>query len=181
VALDGGDGYGVAPKTPAHDARREETWLTADWLPRDESAAIRFDAIRVDASGRVWIEPGPPELQFVAVGPDGALYRAIVSGTRLSLRVTPPPGGPAERLVPLDDAFAAGLDFVQDIQPAADGRVVVTRWSGRVDVVHPDGRVGRVQLPRADPDGIYYTGVVHGDRLCATYCADVTVVCADAP
>ena len=25
------------------------------------------------------------------------------------------------------------------------------------------------------------TAVLHRDRLCATYCADVTVVCADAP
>jgi len=78
-------------------------------------------------------------------------------------------------------AFPVELDFVQDIQPAADGRVVVTRWSGRVHVADARGRVRSVQLPRLDPDGLYYTAVLHGDRLCATYCADVTVVCVNAP
>ena len=31
--------------------------------------------------------------------------------------------------------------------------------------------------------GVYpeHTAVIHGDRLCASYCADVTVVCVDAP
>jgi hypothetical protein len=41
--------------------------------------------------------------------------------------------------------------------------------------------VRSVSLPRLDPAGLYYTAVLHGDRLCATYCADVTVVCVDAP
>lgn len=176
-------GYVLAPKTPAFDAARERIWLTADWLPRDAGLRVSFEAIRIDLILRPArnVEPAPPELQFVAAGPDGTLYRALVYDARLVLGVTPPQAAAFERLVPLDDAFAAGLDFVQDVQPAADGRVAVTRWSGRVDVVHPDGRVGRIRLPRPDPDGLYYTAVLHGGRLCATYCADVAVVCADAP
>jgi hypothetical protein len=33
-------------------------------------------------------------------------------------------------------------------------------------------------LPRP-ADGLYYTGVLRGSRLCATRCADVDVVCSD--
>jgi hypothetical protein len=178
-----GAGYSVAPKTPAWDPQRRALWLTTDLLPPAGSGETehRHDAIRIDADGAARMIPEPPELQFVATATDGALHQAWVEGTQLRLRVVPRPGGGAERTLELDDSFATGIDFVQDIQPAADGRVAVTRWSGRVDVVHPDGRVGSVQLPRPDPDGLYYTGVLHGDRLCVTYCAGVSVVCVDAP
>ena len=81
----------------------------------------------------------------------------------------------------LDSAFPGSVDFVQDIKPAADGRVAVTRWSGNVHVVDPAGGVVTVSLPRLDPNGLYYSGVLHGERLCVTHCADVTVVCTDVP
>ena len=48
-------------------------------------------------------------------------------------------------------------------------------------VVNSHGDVRSVALPHLDPAGLYYTGVLHGSRLCSTYCADVTIVCADAP
>ena len=59
----------------------------------------------------------------------------------------------------------------------ARGRVVVTRWSGRIHLVSRSGEVERIQLPRAGGAGLYYTGVLSGGRLCATYCDEVTVVC----
>jgi hypothetical protein len=41
------------------------------------------------------------------------------------------------------------------------------------------GEIDLIQLPRPGGDGLYYTGVLAGDRLCATYCAGLTVVCHD--
>jgi hypothetical protein len=178
-------GYRVAPKTPLWDDRRGELWVTADQLllsPIPGAAAQhRQDAVEVDASGAAHLVPEPPELMFVAKARDGTIYRAESEGRDLWLRVLPPPGAGEPRRVALDAAFASDLDFAQDIQVSEDGRVVVTRWSGIVHVLHPDGSVRSVALPHPDPAGLYYTGVVRGGRLCATYCADVTVVCVDAP
>lgn len=174
-------GYRVAPKTPAWDPARGELWVTTDLLPDDPEAPIRHDAYRIDAEGRTLERIAEPEIQFVARGPDGALYRAELRGRELALRVVPLPGAGPEAQLPLDAEFPAEHDFVQDIQPADDGRVVVTRWSGRVHVLQPDGSLRAADLPRLDPEGLYYTAVVRGDRLCATHCADVTVVCIDAP
>jgi hypothetical protein len=178
-------GHRVAPKTPLWDDLRHELWITADQLPvaPDPGAAARHrhDAIAIDASGSARLVPEPPELMFLAKGRDGTIYRAEADGSKLWLEVVPPPGRGEPRRITLDAAFAADFDFAQDIQVSADGRVAVTRWSGIVHVLHPDGRVRSVALPHLDPAGLYYTGVLHGDRLCATYCADVTVVCVDAP
>ncbi len=178
-------GHVVAPKTPLWDGVRRELWVTADQLPLAAEPAPppppRQDAVIVDERGRARLVPEPPELQFAAKSRDGTIYRAESDASALWLSVVPPPARGEPRRVPLDAAFAPDFDFAQDIQVAADGRVVVTRWSGLVHVLHPDGRVRSVALPRPDPAGLYYTGVLHGDRLCATYCADVTVVCVDAP
>jgi hypothetical protein len=38
-----------------------------------------------------------------------------------------------------------------------------------------------VDLPREQGKGLYYSGVLRGTRLCATYCDGVEVVCADVP
>ena len=177
-------GHRIAPKTPVWDDLRRELWITADQLPTGAQSATakpRQDAIRIDARGRVHLLAEPPELLFVAKARDGTLYRAEADGSSLWLQIVPPPDAGEPRRVALDDAFAPDLDFAQDIQVAADGRVVVTRWSGVVHVVDRDDRVRSVALPRPDPTGLYDTGVLHGSRLCATYCADVTVVCVDAP
>ena len=81
------------------------------------------------------------------------------------------------RIVPLDDAFAAEADFVQDIK--VDGGVaVVTRWSGRLHVVDREGGARRVALPAGSGHDLYYTGVRDRGQICATRCGDVEVVCA---
>jgi len=174
-------GRQIAPKTPAWDPLRGEFWATADALPTaGGTGATRYPAFVLDPHGRSLRRIESPEIQFVAFAPDGTGYRAVVSGRQLRLVISPASGG-AETILDLDPAFPGEFDFVQDIQPGPDGRVVVTRWSGRVHVADALGRVGTVQLPRLDPDGLYYTAVLQGDRLCATYCADVTVVCVNAP
>jgi hypothetical protein len=187
-ALEAPPGYRVAPKTPAWDAARRELWVTTDLLPDGSwpadaaaDAPILHDAYRLADDGRLIERIAAPEIHFVAAGPDATLYLAEASGARLALRVRPPPGAGPDRLVALDDAFAATLDFVQDVQLADDGRVVVTRWSGRIHVLHPDGALRSAQLPALAEGGLYYTAVLHGERLCATYCAGVSVVCIDAP
>ena len=179
IPLPAPPGYRSAPKTPVFDERSREIWVTSDLLPLEGTQGpIRHDTFMVGEF--VHLERNP-EIQFGARGPDGTTHLAQVSRGRLELRSRPPDRTLPVRYVLLDDAFDARFDFAQDIHPAADGRVVVTRWSGVVHVVYPDGDVGTLRLPRLDPDGLYYSGVLHGDRLCVTHCADVTVVCADAP
>lgn len=178
----------AAPKTPAWDPARRWFWITLDLLPgpgAGSGAQARQDARVLDAEGREIARYAEPELQFVAFGSDGTGYLVEREGTRLLLRILDPgaagpgPAAPRElgRRVVLDADFPAALDFAQDIQLAPDGRVVVTRWSGRVHVVGPRDRVRTLALPRLAPDGLYYTAVLHGDRICATHCGGVEVVC----
>ena len=64
----------------------------------------------------------------------------------------------------------------------AAGELVVTRWSGRIHVLGPGEDERRdLQLPREDPAGLYYAAGLWDDEVCATYCADVAVVCAALP
>jgi hypothetical protein len=180
--LDAPLGFRSAPKSVAWDRARGEIWVTADLLPRGTDVEARHEAYVLDADGALKRRIADPEIQFVTVRPDGTLLRAEVDGSALRLRVVPPPGASnAARAILLDARFPAAFDFVQDIQPADSGRVVITRWSGRVHIVDDDGHFASVDLPKLDPNGLYYTAVLSGDRLCATYCADVSVVCVDAP
>jgi hypothetical protein len=174
-------GYRIAPKTPLWDDLRQELWVSADQLPGSPGAAIRKDANAVDASGHARLVTTPPQLMFLAKSANGTVYHVESEGSMLRLHVLPSPGQGDPRTVQLDDAFAADHDFAQDVQIAQDGSVVVTRWSGIVHVLRPNGELHSVALPRNDPAGLYYTAVLHGNRLCATYCADVSVVCVDAP
>jgi len=174
-------GFRTAPKSVAWDRARGEIWVTTDLLPRNPGADARHDAYVLGRSGEVKRRIADPEIQFVTTHSDGTLLRAEVDGSALRLRVVPPPGASkAARAILLDANFPAAFDFVQDIQPADRGRVVITRWSGRVHIVDDDGHVASVDLPKLDPNGLYYTAVLSGDRICATYCADVSVVCVDA-
>lgn len=169
----------VAAKSVAWDAVRGEVWVNTDVLPRD-GAPTRFDARVIDfASGQELGRVESPELHFPRFAADGRSFFAWLEARRLVLRVTPAgerPGPGTGREILLDDAFGAGIDFVQDVRDQPDGRVVVTRWSGAVHVVEPDGRVRRVALPHT-AGGFYYTAVATGERVCATYCAGVTVTC----
>jgi len=177
-------GFRVAPKSVAYDPVRHEIWVNTDLLPK-AGGAVGHDARVLDLAGRELLRIERPEVQFMHFAADGSGALAELEGQRLSLRLLPPgtPGAPraAGRLVLLDDAFPAGLDFVQDVKPAPDGALLVTRWSGRIHRVTADGRVRTLDLPREEPDALYYTAVQSDDRICATLCADVEVVCRSLP
>lgn len=183
--LEAPEGRRVAPKSIAYDPSREETWALTDLLPDEGDGAIAHDARVLDRWGRERLRIARPEIQFAHFEPDGRGYLAELDGATLALRMLAPGDGADPlgrgRLVLLDAGFPAGFDFVQDLKVAADGRVVATRWSGRIHVVGPDGRVTTVRMPRLDHDGLYYTGVVRGQRLCATWCSDVAVACRGLP
>ena len=183
-ALTAPDGYQVAPKSLAFDPVRREIWVNTDLLPTGfRGGELRYDARVLSLEGRELLRFERPEVQFMTFGPDGTGYFAERHGPLLNLRVRPPDraGSPifTGRIIPLDDEFAGDRDFVQDIQVDARGRVVVTRWSGRVHLVERRGEVSLIELPRPAGKGLYYTGVLDGGRLCATYCNGVTVVCHD--
>lgn len=173
-------GLAVAAKSVAWDSRRDEIWVNTDLLgPEGEPRG--HDARVLDRQGRERLRFRTPELLFVAFGADGTGWFAERDGPRLRLRIRPPERAasplPVGVLVALDDAFPA-TDFVQEIRPDADGSALVTRWSGRVHRVWPDGRVRDVRLPR-DEGALYYTAVRHDGRVCATRCGEVSVVCRD--
>jgi hypothetical protein len=177
-------GATVAPKSLAYDRVRHVVWVNTDLVTSDPNAT-RHDARIVDlATGREVARFDAPELQFPQFGSDGRGWFAWLDGTRLLLQITEPgeaTGPDAGRVLLLDPDFGAGVDFVQDVRVQADGRVVATRWSGRVHVIDPDDRIRTVALPRAPEHGLYYTAVAHGERVCATLCAGVRVVCASLP
>jgi hypothetical protein len=159
----------------AFDPARDEIWVTADLFPV-AGGPPRHDAYLLDRSGREKRRIEAPELQFVAFGPDGTGLLAEVEGPRLALRVRPPAG--PDRWLLADAAFAAGIDFVQDIHFAPDGRAVVTRWSGVLHLFQPPDALATLRLPALEPGGLYYSGVLADDRVCATHCGGLTVVCA---
>ena len=186
-ALPAPEGLIAAPKTVAYDPLRERIWVTTDLLRADGAPMRkhRHDAYVLDSSdGSVIERIEDREIQFVAFGEDGAGYRAEVAGGKLWLRIVPadPNRAHVERLrIPLEHAFDSGMDFVQDIQIAPDGRAVITRWSGWVHVVDPTGMIRSLRLPAVETGGLDYTAVLRGERLCASYCGGVRVVCSDLP
>jgi hypothetical protein len=181
-------GWQVAPKSVAFDERRRAVWLTTD-LVAHAGGGVRQDARVVDLEGRELARWEEPELQFVAFDARGVGYLVERDGPRLTLRILDPtdagPLATAGRRVLLDDAFGVGLDFAQDLRIAGDGRIVITRWSGRIDVVDPAAPGGpsvrQLTLPSLAEGGLYYTAVLEHGRVCSTLCAGVTVVCAAAP
>jgi hypothetical protein len=174
----------AAAKSLAYDPVRQVVWVNTDLVPRDGGPSGHDARVLEFATGREILRIEAPELHFPRFTRDGRGFFAWQQGSRLWLRMTQP--GAAQdaasgREVVLDTAFADGVDFVQDVHVETDGRAVVTRWSGVVHVVAPDGSVRSVDLPRSAAGGLYYTAVAVGDRVCATYCADVSVVCAALP
>lgn len=171
-------GLRVLAKSLAFDPLRRETWLNTDLLPLAGGAALH-DARVLDAGGRERLRFSDPELQFFRFAADGTGSFAEVAGPRLVLRERAPGG--SERVIPLDDDFAAAHDFVQELRNEADGSTVLTRWSGRVHVVERDGGVRDLTLPRTGAGELYYTAARVGRRVCATRCGRVEVVCDDLP
>jgi hypothetical protein len=186
-ALPAPPGYLAGPKTVAVDPLRGEVWLAMDLLPEepDSSLEVRHDAYVLDSAGALVRRIETPEIQFPAFAPDGTGYRAEVEGSELALRIVPPDTDPADTgagiRVVLDKAFDPHLDFAQDVRPLPDGGALVTRWSGWVHRVDARGGVHSVRLPAPSPPGLFYTAVLHDGRVCATYCGDVSIVCADSP
>jgi hypothetical protein len=175
-------GYRVAPKTIAFDPARREIWATTDLLPIAPGDPQRHDTYVLNERGEELLRISAPEIQFVVFAEDGTGYRAEVEGHELWLRISAPGEGPeGGQQILLDTAFAVALDYVQDIALASDGRAVVTRWSGWVHVVDSPREVRSTRLPQFDDDGLYYSAVAERDRVCATYCSDVSVVCRDIP
>jgi hypothetical protein len=177
-------GFIAAPKTVAYDHLREEIWVTADLLPNgdDPNARIKYETYVLDGQGVQLRRIESPEIQFIAFAENDTGYRAEVEGRNLWLRILPPDPkrSPIGKLrIPLEHAFASDFDFVQDIQIMADGRAVVTRWSGWVHVVDATGSIRSLRLPPFEPRGVYYTAGLRGRRVCATHCRDVSVVCRD--
>ena len=183
--LDPTPGHVVAPKSVAFDPVRREIWVNADLLPQGDGK-VRYDARILDLQGREQLRVETPEIQFVAFRPDGWGVTAEVDDRGLWLRILRPTDSDpmperGQRLL-LDPHFDRGHDFAQDVQFESGGeRVIVMRWSGRYHLLDLARERGTSDvLPRAD-GGIFYTGAVHGDVLCATLCGDVKVVCARPP
>jgi len=194
------EGEALAAKSAAWDPVAGEIWVTTDRLPLPgvrggearPTLVLARDGTEV---ARFGTPDDPTEIQFVRFAEDGHGAIAWVREHRLELQLLAPESdrrrigtavatGVGTGLpIVLEDEFPDYVDFAQDIQIAPDGAVVVTRWSGRVHVVSPTGRVSTIDLPPAR-DGLYYTGVVSESegsarRLCTTLCDAVEVVCAN--
>jgi len=153
--------------------------LEAELRPRHDARVLGPEG----AERHRWEEP---ELQFVAFRGDGWGLAAEVDDEGLWLRALgpdDPAGSPRERgeRFLADAFFDRESDFAQDIQfadaAAGEGRAVVMRWSGRLHVVDPELPLARTyRLPRRG-EGLYYTGVLENDRVCATLCRGAEVVC----
>ncbi len=183
------EGYALAAKTVAWDPIARRIWVTTDLLPEPEAAAeaafphptlvLAADGREVERFGTI---QDPLEIQFARFHSDGRGYLALVRDGRLELAVLAADAKPrslagASRLL-LDADFPQQLDFAQDIHLAADGSIVVTRWSGIIHLIEPTGRLRSLQLPRSG-DALYYSAVLEDGRLCATRCGEVDVVCTD--
>lgn len=195
-------GYLTSPKTVAYDASTQKIWVVSDLIPRSTPtssptksgppAKVRYDARVLDLQGRELHTVEMPEVFFVRFDARGAGYLALRNANRLELQTLPPRTAlPTD--TELDDAALRNLgprivlnenfspyDFVQDITLHAD-QVVLTSWNGEVHIVDARGKAKQIQLPNSDGNGLYYTGVIHGKNLCATYCSDVAVTCAPLP
>lgn len=170
-------GFRAAGKSLAFDPLRDELWVNTDLFAL-RGNDVAHDARVLSADGRELRTVVDPELQFFEFASDGTGWFAEASEGRLRLRERSPSG--QLRFHPLDDDFPGGHDFAQEVRAEDDGSVLVTRWSGRVHVRRPDGRIRDLVLPPAD-GALYYTAVRAGSRVCATRCGRVEVVCADLP
>lgn len=175
-----------APKSLAVDPASGEIWVNVDAF--DAEGGVAYQTLRIDASGRIAETlPAPPELHFVAFDAQGRGWFAESTGGELRLRVT---RGAAE-LARAALGSRGALDFVQDIQFAADGRALLALWSSRVIVAELGASgalaIADLALPRP-PDcepprgrSLLYTAVAHRDRIFATLACGMTVLEAALP
>jgi hypothetical protein len=177
-ALTDPPGRRAAAKSLAFDPLRREVWVNTDLFALDGSAAVPHDARVLGPDGHERRLVADPELEFFVFAPDGTGLFAEASEGRLRLRERSPRG--LDRFVALDDAFDAAHDFAQELRIEPDGSVLVTRWSGRIHVIEPTGEVRDLALPQS-PGDLYYTAARRGERICATRCGGIEVVCADLP
>jgi len=182
-------GYTLAPKTAAWDEVSGRYWLSTDLVRRDPNAPpapSEHPAIVLDARGSEIARIGSVELHFARFRSNGRGVAAFVADGELRW-VEIGPGEPRWQLREgagklLDANFPKLFDFVQDIAFGPGGAVIMTRWSGLIHVLGPGEDERRaLQLPREDPAGLYYSAGLSGDDVCATFCADVAVVCAGLP
>ncbi len=195
LALRASPGTRVAPKSIAFDPTRGAKgwiWVTTDLFPSIPQGGVgaraggpRHDGRAIDLeTGAERVRVESPELQnlvfdragtgfFVWSGPEGLVLQ--------TLRADENPDPRSGQRIGLFPSFDASHDFAQDVAVEASNRVVVTLWSGRVFVVEADGVVRSLQLPRDPPGSLFYSAALRGDRICATRCAGVAVVCADLP
>ena len=174
--IDAPHGYSAAPKTPAWDSAQGEYWTTNDLIPK-ANGGVETDATVLGADGAALRRIASPEVQFVAAAPGGGIVR--LENRSDGLWLLGPGDAPTSQL--LDANFIDLLDFAQDLKFDPTGNAVAARWSGWVHVANGNGGVRSLRLPALAEHGLYYTAVRHGDRICATYCGGVRVVCADAP
>ena len=189
--LEAPTGFVVAPKTVAMDPGSRVVWITTDLLkakgaPKETAlptGAGAHPTLIVDLAGRERARIEDVEIQFARFGPDGTGYFALVEGSALKLVLLPPGAGPAAfhraRRIGLDEQFEPAFDFAQDIRVEEGGRVLVTTWSGGIYVVEPHAPrpMRRIRFPRLARGGLYYAAASVEERLCATYCEALTVVC----
>jgi hypothetical protein len=177
--LDNPPGEVTAPKSIAVDPESGEIWLNTDTFSEDGTS--RHETIQLSADGEVLgRRGGSPELHFMGFDGQGRGWFAEDREGELWVRLS-------SRGQPLAEARlgAAGpVEFIQDIQFAGQGRAVLTLWSGRVFVVQLEGAELRLQeliLQRPDDcvPSIFYTAVLHGDRVYATLSCRGRIIRAD--
>jgi hypothetical protein len=199
-------GFQLAAKTAVLDSVRGDIWVNSDLLPaagRGNDAPARghggtwgaqgHPTLVLDSQGRERARIDTLEIQNMAFDPAGTGYLALAENARLTLAILPATlreGDPRRALerarrVVLDEKYPRTLDFAQtlDVDPA--GRVVLTRWSGHVHVLEPadgseDLSLRSLRLPATEPNGLYYAAYLTNGRVCATWCAGVSVVCVPA-
>ncbi|MAE94997.1 MAG: hypothetical protein CL910_10085 [Deltaproteobacteria bacterium] len=173
-------GTRVLAKSLAFDPARREIWVNTD-LISTETRETAHDLRVLAWDGRELARWSEPEVQFMVFAEDGSGISVERKGRQLWLRRRSPgaaPGPEGGQRILLDESFPTGLDFAQDLRVEPDGTVVVTRWSGKIHLVFPDGGVRELSLPQR-PGDLYYTATLRHGWVCATRCGEVQVVCED--
>jgi hypothetical protein len=173
-------GVFTAPKSLAVDPETGEIWLNADVFAADGS--VSYSRIHLSAEGEILERgTGSPELHFVwfdhegigwfAEDQDGELWLHAVRGGNRIASFPLGPRGP--------------LDFVQDIKPFGNRRVLAAMWSGRAFLASLEPtETGAMEIGFERPEdcippagrSLLYTVVAYGQRVYGTLSCGITVV-----